>query len=363
MRYDKTIWVAVAFAAGLFGGCERRQVQETREMKVPAMKSAAVWSVSDRVNDIACQRDGRLIAVAAVAKPIILVLDAMTGKESFALPCDVSSPLHVAFSPKGNYIAAGCSGGIEVWDVARRAAVATLHRERFNCSGVAFSQCGRHVYAAMSNPEALLWCLDIETGQSTVVFDARRHSPFPKSDGEDILCFAMCQETSIMAFSLSGGTILLDASSKRVLRAIPSARDPAIHMRFSPDGRVLAIVTSKPNIELWDVRKGEKLATCVTALVTALSFSPDGRLLASAGEGRPYEAGSIDIWEVESHKRLGRFAAHESVILGLAFLPGTSKVITGSDDGTVQVWDLTELASTDDRCDPPPPPNTPTTEP
>ena len=56
-------------------------------------------------------------------------------------------------------------------------------------------------------------------------------------------------------------------------------------LAFSPDGKVLAVAGNLPEIRLWDVADGRLLATLKghSERVLALAFSPDGTLLASSG--------------------------------------------------------------------------------
>jgi WD40 repeat protein len=110
-------------------------------------------------------------------------------------------------------------------------------------------------------------------------------------------------------------------------------------MTFSPDGRVLVTARSKTNhvIECWETATGRELKTIPHAsagIIDAVSFSPDGTLLASSGvEGR------IFVWDFA--KRTLRFPldGHSSVT-SLAFSGDGTQLYSGGYDGVIRRWDI-----------------------
>ncbi|HYT90473.1 MAG TPA: WD40 repeat domain-containing protein [Gemmataceae bacterium] len=71
----------------------------------------------------------------------------------------------------------------------------------------------------------------------------------------------------------------------------------------------------------------------------ALTFSPDGKLLASGGRN-----GVVRVWDAATGQELHTFTGHAETIRALAFVVGTNKpgtlLASGSMDGTVRFWDL-----------------------
>jgi WD40 repeat protein len=65
---------------------------------------------------------------------------------------------------------------------------------------------------------------------------------------------------------------------------------------FSPDGKTLASAGSEGTVKLWDVEKGTQIQTLQGHLgqVTSVSFSPDGKTLASAGIDK-----TVKLWNLE----------------------------------------------------------------
>jgi WD40 repeat protein len=92
--------------------------------------------------------------------------------------------------------------------------------------------------------------------------------------------------------------------------ALPTPRSRMIQdgivwcMAFSPDGKTLASAGQGKTITLWDVRTGKERATLTEHTnwgMTSVAFSPDGKTLATAS-GHYQSAnrwrGTIKLWDV-----------------------------------------------------------------
>ena len=63
-------------------------------------------------------------------------------------------------------------------------------------------------------------------------------------------------------------------------------------------------------------------------------FSPDGRLLATAGSG-----GTAWLWDPATGEHLRTLTRHTSWVRGVVFSPDGRLLATASDNGTAQLWD------------------------
>jgi WD40 repeat protein len=188
--------------------------------------------------------------------------------------------------------------------------------------------------------------------------------PAPLAAGAGfVYSVAFSRDGHVMASGNSDGTIRLwnvaDPAHPRPLgQPLPSppvqssAGGTAVvqSVTFSPDGRTLASGDNIGNIQLWDVADPTRPHLLGQAVISggwsiqSVTFSPDGRTLAVGDYG-----GTIRLWDVANpaHPRpLGqRQADATGASVVVAFGPGGHILASGSLDGTVRLWDATDPAN------------------
>lgn len=158
---------------------------------------------------------------------------------------------------------------------------------------------------------------------------------------------------SAIAWSADGRTLAVTAQQgiwlfaardfgapPRLLRVSGS---PVHAVSFNPAAGSGQMVTAHDDgtLRLWEVTTGGQTAVLTGhhAPVRALTFNPEGTLLASGG-GAPGDPAAILLWDLTSPGPIGRLEGHSGPVRSLAFSPDGTLLASGADDHTVRLWDL-----------------------
>ena len=241
----------------------------------------------------------------------------------------------IAFKPGGIGHSGSFQGGtlLQLWEIATGNEIPGPWQDvRSSASQLIFSPV-HDIFAVASHREIQAW--HINTGTQLFRFDAQWSpwiDPVFSPDGKWIATLEPTGKVQV--------------SNIEILNAPPIiSTQEAETMAFSPDSTTLAIL-NQGIVYLWQFGTGvEAEPSSIPAnslgFKDALTFSPDGTML--IGSGMEIWSPTIKLWDVETGKNLGMLSGHTEPVETLVFSHDGKTLASGSDDGTVLLWDWNEI--------------------
>jgi WD40 repeat protein len=109
-------------------------------------------------------------------------------------------------------------------------------------------------------------------------------------------------------------------------------------LAFSPDGRVIASGDYGHTVRFWDAATGQSVRAPIEqrGVVFSVAFSPDGKTLA-VGTVEP--AQEARLWDLATGRPIGSSMPHKNWVVEVVFSPDGHALLTRSHDGTARLWD------------------------
>ena len=154
--------------------------------------------------------------------------------------------------------------------------------------------------------------------------------------------------TSNIAFNTDGSVLISwdsggyarqwDVKLGRHLRTFGVRTSPYGRSAFSADGGIL-VFRSYDALMWWDFQSGIRrmLYRLVGRSIKSLAVSPDGSLVATGSEG-----GTVSLWDVKADAELHMLTGHTDAVTSVAFSPDGRTLASGegAKDGTLRLWNV-----------------------
>lgn len=130
---------------------------------------------------------------------------------------------------------------------------------------------------------------------------------------------------------------MLVAASRPDLATLTGHRGWVMDIAYSPDGRMMASAGVDNTIRLWDTTTHAQIGAPLQdgGVVATVAFSPDGRTVASGG----FED-KVRLWDVASHNEIAALPIAASYTKSVAFSPDGAILAVAGNDGSTWLWQI-----------------------
>lgn len=255
------------------------------------------------------------------------------------------------FSSDEKTLAIGCTDGVLLlWNVAESKLKNQVDEQKLN------SAIGPMAF--VSDEIVLCSCLTMQAGQFSgllVLVDLKKPKGEPLASipvAAVIPCLTLNPKNQTFVFGCGDGTVQFWSVAKNKLTRNNVLQGEGHNgyvtsTVFMPDGKALVTGSKDGTVRIWDLI-GPKFTQRMSIPaqkqgVTSVAISPNGKLLASAGEGLPV----VQVWELSEKASPRRWteSGKESTGVGVAFSPDGKLLASGGKNAKedlfqVRVWDL-----------------------
>ncbi|HIA18396.1 MAG TPA: hypothetical protein EYN70_03070, partial [Planctomycetaceae bacterium] len=135
-----------------------------------------------------------------------------------------------------------------------------------------------------------------------------------------------------------GKTVVWNLKTGERILEVGDELDTVLGADISADQTLIALGSSAKVIRVYSTRSGEleyEIPKKHTGWICAVSFSPDGVLLATGDKN-----GGTFVWEADTGRQYLQLKAHSRMIRGLSWRSDSNILASCSEDGSIRLWEM-----------------------
>ena len=304
--------------------------QVIRTWNLPSMApSARVLAVHEGTPGVlASSSDGRWVAVGG-SDNLIHLIDTNSGSVLHSLSGHSGSIRHLSFSNDPLLLASTSDDrSIRVWTLPDGKVKMAYSGNQSTPVSATISSDGKYLVSGHENGSLKKWHLEVASPVS-----------FSGDNGAGAHRITVSPDGKWYATSGSRRGVpainLWDSATQSLIRSFIGHAGEITSIAFSSNGKRIISGSSDRTARIWDSEIGRSLRTIPEqpAAITAVALNQDGTLAVTGSLSH-----EIRIWAHDGTSRV--LTSHSGLISGLHILPGDTKLISGSADGHLKIWDM-----------------------
>jgi DNA-binding beta-propeller fold protein YncE len=300
----------------------------------PAPVSAPAHVIHTPITALAYTLDGNLLAVAGYKS--VALWDTKTGTQINTFSGCAGQVQSLAFSGDGKRLAVaggvpGVSGEVLVFDLASSKVVAKVDRHKDVVQSVAFHPKENEILTASLDKTVKRWDLTANICLQTV-----------KDHADTVLSVTYSPDGTLFATgSVDRTAKIFDTKTGKRLATLNGHNDSIVRVVFNADGTKLATLSSDKTMKLWTVKRGNidnpDRTHYESEPFLSAAFSPDGQFFAySLTNNR------VKVWAGNTQDYKREWGDATDWPQALTFSPDSKTIATGTVDGHVLLWQLSD---------------------
>ena len=241
-------------------------------------------------------------------------------------------------------VSASYDGYFNVWDIESGDAVSSFQGHKNEVNALCITPDDKKVVSGSSDGSVKVWKLDDVSsigGNNLFTFKGLVYpvtSLTVTSDGNRVV--SACGKNPSDLFDPQSIVRLWDVKKGKYRSILEGHKNYVTAVSITSDGR-LAVSGSYNELLLWDLETGKCIRAFEsnTGWISSTCITPDSEKVISSG------GNIIHVWDIESGICLLTLKGHASTITAIKVTPDGRHLVSGSQDGTVKIWNLKEGAS------------------